>query len=71
MRASAGSVENSIKKRVTTRQETDSKVHGLLPCFQVLLLSHILQKNYDGKYLKLVNPMKDRFIFLIFVCRLK
>lgn len=39
----------------------DLKVHTLLLCFQNLLLSHILQKNLYGKYLKLVNSMKDRF----------
>lgn len=41
----------------------DPKVHTLLLCFQTLLLSHILQKKkiFDGKYLKLVNSMKDRF----------
>lgn len=39
----------------------DPKVHTLLLCFQTLLLSHILQKNFDGKYLKLVNSTKDRF----------
>lgn len=44
---------------------------GCSPAFKSYCCLIFYKKNYDGKYLKLVNPMKDRFIFLIFVCRLQ